>query len=101
MIERHKAVAEVVVSLRDFNLIVALFFTHPRQSRFRIRLPRVKRVHLVFTAGHFAQIFDTVILLVAIDVVYLLLRPATFTDRPDGMVKGNKNTFLVYFALHA
>jgi hypothetical protein len=41
-----------------------------------------------------------VILLIAVDVVYLLLRPATFTDCPDGMVQINNNQFLAYSAIN-
>ena len=101
MIERQKAVAEVIVFRRDSYPIAAIVFIHPRQSRFRIWLPRIKHVHLVFTAGHFAQVLNTVIVLIAVNVVYLLLRPATFTNRPNGMVQKNMNQPLAHTAINA
>ena len=71
-----------------------------RQSRFRIRLPWVQHVHLVFTRTHFAQILNTVIVLIAVDVVKLLLRPATFTNRPNGMMQINMDLFLAYLTIY-
>ena len=71
-----------------------------RQSRFRIRFPWVQHVHLVFTEAYFAQVFNTIIALIAIHMVNLLLRPATFTDRPDGMVQTNMDLFLAYLTIY-
>ena len=101
MIERQVRVAEVIAIRRYFYLKTALRFIHTRQSRFRIRFPRVKHVHLVFTRAHFAQVLDTIVVLIAVDVVYLLLRPTTVTDCPNGMMQINKNKFLAYAAPHA
>ena len=100
MIERQKAVAEVILIRSDFNLIATPVFIHPRKSCLRIRFPWVEHVHPVFTRVHFAQILNAVILLIAVDVVKLLLRPATFTNRPDGMVQINNNQFLAYSAIN-
>ena len=91
MVERQIAVAEVIFSLPDCNLIAASMFIHPWQSRFRIWLPWVQHVHLVLTGAYFAQILNTIILLITVDMVNLLFRPATFADRPNGMVQVNKN----------
>ena len=101
MIERQKAVAEVIVVLPDFNPIAASVFKHPRQPRFCIRLPWVQHVHVVFTAAYLAQILNTIIVLIAVDMVNLLFRKTTITDRPDGMVQSNMNTSLVYLAVYA
>ena len=100
MVERQIAVAEVIFSLPDFNPIAASVFKHPRQPRFGIRFPWVEHVHPVFTRAHFTQILNAVILLIAVDMIKLLLRPATFTNRPDSMVQSNMNTSLVYLAVN-
>ena len=101
MVKRHVFVAEVIEIRRDFYLIAASMFIHSRQTSLCVRLPRIKRVHLVFTAGHFAQVLNTVIVLIAVNVVYLLLRPATFTNRPNGMVQKNMNQPLAHTAINA
>ena len=69
MVERQKAVAEVIAIRRDFYPKATSVFMHPWQSRFRIRLPRINHVHLVLAAAHFAQVLDVVVETVAIDVV--------------------------------
>ena len=101
MIERQKAVAEVIISLPYINTIATTFFIHSRQTSLSIRLPWVKHVHLVFTASHFAQILYSIVALITVDMVNLLLRPATFTDRPDGMVHGNINPSFIYNTVYA
>ena len=60
----------------------------------------MERVQIVFTAAHRAQVLNAVVVLVAIYVVNLLLWPAAFADRPDGMVQTDKNLFLVYPAIY-
>ena len=100
MVERQKAVAEVILIRSDFNLIAASVFIHPRKSCLRIRFPWVQHVHVVFTGAYFAQILNTVILLIPVDMVKLLLRPATFADRPNGMVQMNMDLFLAYPAIN-
>ena len=100
MIERQIAVAEVIAVLPDFNSIAATVFIHPRKSCLRVRLPRIYHVHLVFTAAYLAQILDSIIVLVTVNVVYLLLRKTAFANRPDGMVQSNMNTSLVYLAVN-
>ena len=101
MVERQIAVAEVIVVLPDFNPKAASVFIHPRKSCLRIRLPWVKHVHVVLRLTYLAQVLNTVILLIAVDVVNLLLRPATFTDRPDGMVHRNINPSFIYITVYA
>ena len=101
MVERQKAVAEVIAIRRDFYPKATSVFMHPWQSRFCIRLPWVQHVHVVFTAAYLAQILNTVIVLIAVDMVNLLLRPATFTDRPDGMVHRNINPSFIYITVYA
>ena len=71
-----------------------------RQSRFRIRFPWVEHVHPVFTRTHLAQVLNTIILLIAVDMVNLLFRPATFTDSPDGMVQMNMDLLLAYLTIN-
>ena len=100
MVERQIAVAEVIVVLPDFNPIAASVFKHPRKSCLRLRFPWVEHVHPVFTRVHFAQILNTIILLITVDMVKLLLRPATFADRPNGMVQMNMDLFLAYPAIN-
>ena len=100
MVERQIAVAEVLLIRSDFNLIAASVFIHPRKSCLRIRFPWVQHVHVVFTGAYFAQILNTVILLIPVDMVKLLLRPATFADRPNGMVQMNMDQFLAYPAIN-
>ena len=100
MVERQIAVVEVILIRSDFNLIAASMPIHSWQSRFRIRLPRINHVHPVFTRAHFAQILNAVILLIAVDMVNLLFRPATFTDSPDGMVQMNMDLFLAYLTIN-
>ena len=100
MVKRQIAVAEVILIRSDFNLIAALLFIHPRKSSPRVRLPRINHVHPVFTRAHFAQILNTIILLIAVNVVNLLFRPATFTDSPDGMVQMNMDLFLAYLTIN-
>ena len=101
MVERQIAVAEVIVVLPDFNPIAASVFIHPRKSCLRIRLPRVEHIHVVLTAAYLAQILDSIIVLIAVDMVNLLLRPATFTNRPDGMVHRNINPSFIYITVYA
>ena len=98
MIERQIAVAEMIAIRRHYYLKTALRFIHPRQSRFRIRFPWVEHIHLVFTRTYLAQVLNTIILLITVDMIKLLLRPATFTNRPNGMVQINKNLFLTQTA---
>ena len=100
MVKRYVFVAEVIEIRRDFYLIAASMFIHSRQSRFRIRLPWVKHVHVVFTGAYFAQILNTVIVFVAVDMIKLLLRPTAFADSPDGMVQINMDLFLAYPAIN-
>ena len=100
MVERQIAVAEVIVVLPDFNPIAASVFIHPRKSCLRIRFPWVEHVHPVFTRAYLAQILNTIIVLVTVDMIKLLLRPAAFTDRPDGMVQMNMDLFLAYPAIN-
>ena len=100
MVERQIAVAEVIFSLPDFNPIAASVFKHPRQPRFGIRFPWVEHVHPVFTRAHLSQVLDVVIVLIAVDMVNLLFRPATFTDSPDGMVQMNMDLFLAYLTIN-
>ena len=71
------------------------------QSRFRIWFPWVQHVHLVFTEAYFAQVFNTIIALIAIHMVNLLLWPAIFTDCPDGMMQINTKPSLVYITIYA
>ncbi len=98
--KRYVFIEEVILIRRDFYLIAASMFPHSRQSRFSIRLPRIERIHLVFTGAYFAQILNTIIVLIAVNMVYLLLWPATFADCPDGMVQMNMNLFLAYPAIN-
>ena len=91
MVERQIAVAEVIFSLPDCNLIAASMPIHSWQSRFRIWLPWVQHVHLVLTGAYLAQILNAIIVLIAVNMVNLLLRKTTIADRPDGMVQVNKN----------
>ena len=100
MVERYVFVAEVIEIRRDFYPIAASMFLHPWQSRFSIRLPWVQHVHVVLRLTYLAQILNAIIVLIAVDVVYLLFRPATFTDCPDGMVQSNMNTSFVYLAVN-
>ena len=74
MVERHVFIAEVITIRRHYYLKTALRFIHPRKSSPRVRLPWVNHVHLVFTIAHFTQILNTVILLIAVNVVNLLFR---------------------------
>ena len=72
-------------------------FLHPRQSRFRVRLPRINHVHLVFTITHFAQILDSIIVLVTVNVVYLLFRKTAFANSPDSTAADEPfNTIIIY-----
>ena len=64
---------------------------HPRQARLRIWPPWVEHVHVVFRLTYLAQILDTIVVLIAVDMVNLLLRKTALADRPDGMVQTNKN----------
>ena len=100
MIERYVFVSEVIEIRRDFYLIAASMFIHSRQTSLCVRLPRIKRVHLVFTSAYLAQVLNAIILLITVDMVKLLLRPATFADRPNGMVKMNMDLFLAYPAIN-
>ena len=100
MVERQIAVAEVIAIRRDSYPKATSVFIHSWQSRFRIRLPWVNYVPHVLASADLSQVLDVVILLNAVDVVYLLLRPATFTDCPDGMVQINNNQFLAYSAIN-
>ena len=74
---------------------------HPRQPRFRIRLPRVQHILTVLTAAHFPQVLNAVVGPVAVDVVNLLRRKATLADRPDSMVQKNINLSFAHTAKHA
>ena len=100
MVERQIAVVEVIAIRRDSYPIATSVFIHSWQSRFRVRLPRINHVHPVFTRTHFAQVLNTVILLIAVNVVNLLFRKTTFTDRPDGMVQTNMDLFLAYLTIY-
>ena len=100
MVKRHVFVSEVIAIRRDSYPIAAIVFIHPRQSGFSIRLPWVQHVHVVFTGAYFAQILNTVIVFVAVDVVKLLLWPTAFANSPDGMVKMNMDLFLAYPAIN-
>ena len=82
----------------DFYLIAIMVFTHSRQSRIFIRLPRIQHIPLVLASIDFAQILYSVVALVAVNVVNLLLWPTVVTDRPDGMVQKNKNLSFVQTA---
>ena len=100
MVKRYVFVSEVIEIRRHYYLKTALRFIHPRKSCLRIRFPCVEHVHPVFTRVHFAQILNTIILLITVDMVKLLLRPATFADRPNGMVQMNMDLFLAYPAIN-
>ena len=100
MVERHVFIAEVITIRRHYYLKTALRFIHPRKSSPRVRLPWVNHVHLVFTIAHFTQILNTVIFLIAVNMVKWLLRKTTIADRPNGMVQSNMNTSLVYLAVN-
>ena len=91
MVERQVRVAEVIVVLPYINPIAVLRFKYPRKSCLRIRLPWVKHVHVVLRLTYLAQILDTIVVLIAVDMVNLLLRKTALADRPDGMVQTNKN----------
>ena len=101
MIERQIAVAEVIAIRRDSYPKAAIVFIHPRQSRFRVRLPRINHVHPVFTRTHFAQVLNTVILLIAVNVVKRLRWPTAFAYCPNSMMQINMNQFLAYPAIYA
>ena len=101
MVERQIAVAEVIVVLPDFNPIAASVFKHPRQPRFCIRLPRVEHIHVVLTAAYLTQILNTVIVFVAVNVVYLLFRKTAFANSPNGMMQTNMNHPLAHTAINA
>ena len=59
---------------------------HPRQPRFRIRMPRVQHIQLVLTAAHFPQVLYAVVQSVAVNVVDGIGRNFTMTEGPhDGM----------------
>ena len=90
MVKRHVFVAEVIFSLPYINTISTTFFIHSRQTSLCIRLPPMQLIHHVFTSAYLAQVLNTVIVFVAVDVVKLLLWPTAFADSPDGMVQGNK-----------
>ncbi len=101
MIERQKAVAEVIISLPYINTIATTFFIHSRQTSLCIRLPPMQLIHHVFTSAYLAQVLNTVILLIAVDVVYLLFRKTAFANSPDGMVQTNMNHPLAHTAINA
>ena len=101
MVKRQIAVAEVILIRSDLNLIAASMPIHSWQSRFRVRLPRINHVHPVFTRVHFAQILNTVIVLIAVNVVYLLFRKTAFANSPDGMMQTNMNQPLAHTAINA
>ena len=101
MVERQIAVVEVILIRRHYYLKTALRFIHPRKSCLRIRFPWVEHVHVVFTRAYLAQILYSIVALVAVDMINLLLRPATFTDRPDGMVHRNINPSFIYITVYA
>ena len=101
MVKRQIAVAEVIVVLPDFNPIAASVFIHPRKSCLRIRFPWVEHVHPVFTRTHFAQVLNTVIVLIAVNVVYLLFRKTAFANSPNGMMQTNMNHPLAHTAINA
>ena len=101
MVERQIAVAEVIAIRRDFNPIATSVFIHSWQSRFCIRFPWVKHVHVVFTGAYFAQILNTVIVFVAVNVVNLLFRKTAFANSPNGMMQTNMNQPLAHTAINA
>ena len=101
MVKCQIAVAEVIVVRRDFYPKAASLFIHPRKSCLRIRFPRVEHIHVVLTAAYLAQILNTIILLIAVNVVNLLFWKTTITDRPDSMVQINTNPSLVYITIYA
>ena len=89
------------IFLMAFYYKTSMIRCHPRQPRFRIRLPGIQRIQLVFSVAHFPQVLYAVVMLVAVDMVNLLRRKATLADRPDSMVQINKNLSLVQTAIHA
>ena len=89
------------IFLMAFYYKTSMIRCHPRQPRHSIRLPRVQHIQLVFSVAHFPQVFNAVVMLVAVDVVNLLRRPTALADRPDSMVQKNKNLSLVQTAIHA
>ena len=89
------------IFLMAFYFKTSMIRCHPRQPRFRIRLPRVQHIQIVLTAAHFPQVLNAVVGLVTVDVVNLLRRPTALADRPDSMVQKNKNLSLVQTAKHA
>ena len=101
MVKRQIAVAEVILIRSDLNLIAASMPIHSWQSRFRVRLPRVEHVHPIFTRVHFAQILNTVIVFVAVNVVNLLFRKTAFANSPNGMMQTNMNQPLAHTAINA
>ncbi len=101
MIERQIAVVEVILIRSDFNLIATPVFMHSWQSRFRIRLPWVKRVHLVLASADLSQVLDMVIVLIAVNMVNLLFRKRAFANSPDGMMQTNMNQPLAHTAINA
>ena len=82
---------KVIFFLMAFYTKTTANKVHPRQARLCIRLPWINHVLLVFTCAYFAQILDTIVVLIAVDMVNLLLRKTALADRPDGMVQTNKD----------
>ena len=86
VVECLKPVAEVIAFLPDFYSIAASVFIHSRQSRLRVRLPRIQRIHLVLASADFAQVPDVVVKAVAVDVVYLHRGKMPVVPSPDDVV---------------
>ena len=86
MVERLVIVAEEIAVLCEFYSITVSVFIHPRQSRLRVRLPRIQRIHLVLASADFAQVPDVVVKAVAVDVVYLHRGKMPVVPSPDDVV---------------
>ena len=98
MIERLVGIPETTILPIYPCLKRSMTWCDTWQSSLSIQHPWMEHVQIVFTAAHLAQVLNAVVVLVAIYVVNLLLWPAAFADRPDGMVQTDKNLSLAHQA---
>ncbi len=101
MIERLVRVVEIVFFSTNYRLKQSYTWTYARHTRHVVRSPWVQHVKIVLRRVHLAQVLNAVVMLVAVDMVYLLHWKAALADRPDSMVQKNKNMSLVQRAKHA
>ena len=93
MVERYVLVAEMIFVSRDFYLIAASVFIHPRQSSVNVRLPRINHVPHVLRLRYLPQVLDVVVEAVAVDMVYLHRRETPVVPCPNGAVHEESITF--------